>query len=136
MVVRTVILALAAALAPLGATHAQPAAPAGPAPVAAPAPLYLLVYQKGPAWIEGKPIHEQKLRDHLTYMQGLLAEGRLVAGGPFGNINGGMAILRVASIAEAEAVLAKDPALLNGTFTGSVMEWTPFLDSQQTLVRR
>ena len=104
-------------------------APAGPPPQ----PLYLLVYERGPAWIEGKPIHEQKLGEHVVYIRGLIDNGKVVAGGPFGDESGGMAIVRAESLAEAEAMLAADPALTNGTFKGRVRQWTPFLDSGRPL---
>jgi uncharacterized protein YciI len=136
LMIRTaVILVLMLASATPAISQPQPSPSVAPSRALATAPLYLIVYQKGPSWIQGKPMHQQDLRGHLTYMQALLAAGTLVAGGPFGNGEGGMAILRTTNLKDAEAVLAEDPALLNGTFIGSVTEWTPYLDSRQTLSR-
>lgn len=122
---------LALFAAPAGAQTAAPA----PAPAAQIAPLYLLTYRAGPTWVAGEPMHRQKLRAHFLYMQQLLKDGHLVAGGPFTGEDGGMAIVRAASPAEASAILKADPAVVSGVFTATLTRWEPRIDSRQPLSR-
>ncbi len=118
--------AILLSLTPLPAI-AQPAAPVAVAPPT----IQIIRYRPGPAWIAGRPVQQQNLRAHAAYIAGLLAEGRLIAAGPFAGSEGGMAILRVASRAEADAILAADPAQRDGIMIGEVTGWIPFFDSRQ-----
>ena len=95
--------------------------------------LWIVVYRPGPAWVAGKPMHEQKLGPHVVYIRGLLAEGRLVAGGPFTDGDGGMAIFRASSPDEARAMLAADPAVSSGVFVAEMRPWEPRFDSGKPL---
>ncbi|HTU11209.1 MAG TPA: YciI family protein [Allosphingosinicella sp.] len=126
----TSLLLLAFALA-----GAQPP----PAPVTAPEPprqLFLLLFRPGPAWRAGVPMAQQDLRDHAAYHARLVREGRSVAGGGYVGIEGGMAIVRAADRAEAEAMLAADPAIRNGVFAADLRQWTPRFHSDAPLVER
>lgn len=93
--------------------------------VAADAPLYLFLYKPGPAWKAGLPIERQALKPHAVYIQRLLADGKLVGGGPTLDVEGGMAIVRAASADEARAMLAADPAITAGVFVAEVRTWLP-----------
>ena len=42
---------------------------------------FVLLYRPGPAWIEGKPVSEQPLREHLDYLSGLYQTGTLLMAG-------------------------------------------------------
>lgn len=95
--------------------------------------LYIVIYRPGPTWIAGKPMHQQKLGPHVRYVQGLLAEGRLVAGGPFTDGDGGMAIYRAANLDEAKAMLAADPAITSGVFAADMRPWNPLYDNGKPL---
>jgi uncharacterized protein YciI len=44
-----------------------------------------------------------------------------------------MAIIRAADRAEAEAVLAADPAIVNGVFAADIRHWQPRFDSGRPL---
>jgi uncharacterized protein YciI len=58
-----------------------------------------------------------KLRPaHREYMTQLLAEGRLVAGGPFTDGSGALFIYEAASLAAAEEIVAADPYCVGGAF--------------------
>jgi uncharacterized protein len=123
------VLALAAALVLVApAATAQPAAPS-----AQPVPLFLFMYRPGPAWEAGKPMQQQKLGPHGAYMRKLTAEGRVVAGGPWLDVDGGMGIVRAASLDEAKAVLAADPAITSGVFTAEIRTWQLMVDSGKPL---
>ena len=105
-----------------GAVHVQPA----PADAAAqPRQLFLFFYRPGPAWRAGVPMRQQDLRAHAAYHAQLLREGRSFAGGGYVGMDGGMAIVRAADQAEAEAMLAADPAIVNGVFAAEIRQWQP-----------
>lgn len=121
----------------LALTLACAPAPAQPEP--APAPprqLFLFLYSPGPAWRTGRPMREQDLRDHAAYHARLLREGRGFAGGGFVGEEGGLAIVRAASLEEARAMLAADPAIRNGVFIADLRQWAPRFHSEAPLVER
>jgi uncharacterized protein YciI len=121
---RRIALALALALVATPAL-AQTQAP-GPT-------LYICIYRAGPAWQAGKPMSEQGLGPHATYIKQLLDQGRLMAGGRLLDTDGGLAIVRVGSLAEAQAIFAADPAITSGIFVGEVRGWQPRFDDGKPL---
>jgi uncharacterized protein YciI len=106
-----------------------------PAP-AQPRQLFLFLYRPGPAWRAGVPMARQDLRAHGAYHARLVREGRSVAGGGYAGEDGGMAIIRAANRAEAEAILAADPAIRNGVFVAELRQWTPRFHGDAPLVER
>lgn len=112
-----------------------PAAAPSP-PVAAQQQLYLFQYAPGPAWRAGVPMRQQGLGPHAAYMQQLLDEGRLFAGGGYSSDDGGMAIVTAANADEARAMLAADPAITSGVFVAELREWTPRFYTDAPLRRR
>ena len=81
----------------------------------------LVLLRKGPS-----PIDAKLLEEHGAYMKKLGADGGSVAAGPFtdgGDIIGAM-ILRDATVEQARAIEAADPAVKAGIFTVDVM---PFM---------
>lgn len=78
----------------------------------------------------------QGLGPHAGYMQRLLDEGRLFAAGGFADDDGGMAIVRSASVAEAQALLDADPAVVSGVFTGQLEHWRPRFRTEAPLPRQ
>lgn len=114
-----------AAQAPSAPTEAQPAHQ-----------LFVIHYRPGPAWAAGRPMHEQNLRPHGLYYRDLLQQGRVFAGGGFVGEDGGMAIIRAASRADAEAVLAADPAVRDGIFAAELRQWSPRFVADGPLVER
>ena len=87
--------------------------------------LYLFQYSPGPAWRAGVPMREQGLGPHAAYMQRLMNEGCLFAGGGYTSDDGGMAIVIAPSIEEARAMLAADPAIESGIFVATLRHWRP-----------
>jgi len=78
----------------------------------------------------GKPLRDQPMGPHGTYMRKLYAEGRMIAAGPTVDtggattlVDGGVVLLRAASLDEAKAVMAADPAVTAGLFVGEVRAW-------------
>lgn len=84
---------------------------------------YLVVYRPGPAWLPGKPIAEQPLKDHGRYILSLYVKGSLKSGGPFSDNAGGAATFEAADDDEAKAVVAADPAVISGVFVAEVHPW-------------
>lgn len=125
-------LILAAALACAGSASAQTQPP--PAAAAAPRQLFLFLFSPGPAWRAGVPMRQQDLRAHAEYHAALVRDDRAVAGGGYAGMDGGMAIIRAASLEEAQAMLAADPAIVNGVFTAELRQWTPRFHSDRPLV--
>jgi uncharacterized protein YciI len=65
-------------------------------------------------------------KGHMENMNRLVKEGKLIVSGPFGtndNHYRGLFILNVATIAEANALLAKDPAIKERLLEAEVYEW-------------
>lgn len=120
------LLSLAAPLPPAGA-QADTAPPgAAPQPAATPAaqPLFALILAPGPAWKPGRPFAEQGLRPHFDYWMALFRAGAIASAGPVGT-DGGLVLLRAADQAAADAILAADPAVVAGIFTGTVRPYAP-----------
>lgn len=110
---------------------AQPPAPGAATPARQ---LFLFLFRPGPAWQAGVPMRQQNLREHGAYHARLVNEGRSVAGGGYVGEDGGMAIVRAANRAEAEAMLAADPAIMNGVFVAELRQWQPRFHSPAPLV--
>lgn len=87
-------------------------------------PFYLFIYRPGPAWKPGVPMAGQAMRPHGEYIAKLDGEGRIVAAGGFAD-NGGMAIVRAASLEEARRMLDADPAVESGLFLADLQAWKP-----------
>ncbi len=88
--------------------------------------MYAVVfYTAGPEWKKGRPAREQELEAHNAYQLSLARDGRLKLGGPFANIAGGMSILQVESIEEAQDLASKDPAVTSKIMRALVQHWEP-----------
>ena len=74
---------------------------------------YVFLYEPGPKWLEGKPVHEQPLAGHFSYMEELESTKKLVLGGGFLDGRGAMGVLQVESIEEANEIIASDPAVVS-----------------------
>ena len=84
---------------------------------------YAIVYRRGPGWIDGKSVFEQALHAHLAYMKGLSAQSILVLGGPFIDDTGGLIVVTAASLQEANALIANDPAVQEHIMCAEAHPW-------------
>ncbi|MCP5370961.1 MAG: hypothetical protein H6907_04440 [Hyphomicrobiales bacterium] len=84
---------------------------------------YAALYRPGRAWIPDRPITGQPLGAHAAYLLDLHARDKVLMGGPFANGRGGLVILRAADAAEAEALIAADPAVAAGVLAAEVHPW-------------
>ena len=67
----------------------------------APRVTFLVIYRPGPAWLAGKSVSEQPLKEHGKYMLRLYVKGSMKLAGPLTDNAGGAVVLDVADEAEA-----------------------------------
>ena len=84
---------------------------------------YLVIYRPGPAWLVGKTVLEQPLKEHGKYMLGLYIKGSMKLGGPLTDDAGGAVLLAVADEQEAKMIVAADPAVKSGIFVYEMHPW-------------
>jgi uncharacterized protein YciI len=84
---------------------------------------FLVIYRPGPAWIAGKHIREQPPREHGKYLLELYERGAMKSAGPFEDDTGAAVVLEAADQAEAEALIAGDPAVKAKIFTHEIHAW-------------
>ncbi|MBD3234892.1 MAG: hypothetical protein GF315_14305 [candidate division Zixibacteria bacterium] len=84
---------------------------------------YAIIYTPGPSWKKGKTVYQQELSAHGEYMAQLLERNILIAGGPFIDNSGGLAILRARNLKEAQDIINHDPAIENSVFNASLRPW-------------
>lgn len=130
---RTFVLALILTLFP-----APPALAAKDKPVAArSAPvakgrLYAVVLGPGTAWKKGQPFKGPGLEAHRAYWKTLFDEGRVASAGPLG-ADTGLAVIRARSQAEADALVAGDPAVKARILRGVARPYASALTSATVL---
>jgi uncharacterized protein YciI len=100
---------------------------------AAPVKLFVITYTVGPAWKPGVAMKDQGLGPHAAYMKALRDTGRSFAAGPFAGTDGGMVIVKAADADAAKDIVAHDPAVTGGIFTGTVQGWTAVFDCGKSL---
>lgn len=72
---------------------------------------------------EGRSLTEELIRGHISYLRQLEENGQLVLCGPFGNVKGGMVIIRAGSFEEAEEIAKLDPFISSGAEAYEVRVW-------------
>ena len=85
--------------------------------------IFALCYRPGPAWLADKPVFEQPLREHRSYMRSLLDAGSIVLGGPYSDDTGGFVALEADSHEAALEIAAGDPAVRDGVMLADVHPW-------------
>ena len=98
----------------------------------APAKFFVLIYSPGPAWKTGVPMKDQGLGPHLAYMKQLRDAHTLFVAGPLIETNGGLILLKAKSLDEAKDIMAHDPAIVGGIFTGQAQSWRDAVDAGQS----
>ncbi len=84
---------------------------------------FLVIYRPGPAWLPGKSVSEQPLKEHGRYMLGLYVKGSMKLAGALTDNAGGAVVLEVAGESEAKAIVAADPAVKSGVFLCEMHPW-------------
>lgn len=94
------------------------------APLSAARNTYLVVYRRGPGWVEGKPMREQpKLLEHFSYYIELHRKGVLLGAGGFTDESGGAAVFEAESDAAANQIINEDPAVTSQVFAFELQRW-------------
>lgn len=86
----------------------------------------VIVHRPGPAWDASKSMFEQAgLQGHLDHYRSLLAQGLMLAGGPFMDGSGGgmMIGLPALSMQAATEHAMADPCVISGLLTAEVRPW-------------
>jgi uncharacterized protein len=89
-------------------------------------PTYLAFLTRGEKWTPEKtPATEEIQKGHMANIHRLAEMKKLVAAGPFGDEGRlrGIFVFRVASLDEAKALTATDPAIQAGRFAMDVHQW-------------
>ena len=97
-------------------------------------PVFALTEVSGPNWDPSRPRREQEGWDeHAAFMDGLLAEGFVILGGPIGDGERVLLVVEAADERAVEARLAADPWLPAGILRIASLEpWTIWLDSRRS----
>jgi uncharacterized protein YciI len=86
--------------------------------VSTPAPRYLVLLMRRPGF------DEALIAPHVDFLDALRADGKLELNGGFSDRSGGAYLLRgIASLAEAKAIVARDPLAVHGASDIVVHEW-------------
>jgi len=87
----------------------------------------------GPGWDESLPIREQRgWTAHADFMDGLVADGTIIVGGPLGDGSQTLHAVQAAGEDEVRARFAVDPwAEADMLRIGSIEPWALWLDSRQ-----
>jgi hypothetical protein len=84
---------------------------------------YAIIYTPGPAWIADRPANQQPLSPHNKYLQILRAANALLQVSYSSDRKTEVAVLEVNSKAEADQLLAMDPAVGTGTLNAELRQW-------------
>ncbi len=60
---------------------------------------------------------------HIAYVRDLIARGHKAQSGYWGELGGGMLLFEAASMAEAKAIVTRDPLIENGCVRYQLHEW-------------
>ena len=62
-------------------------------------------------------------KEHIDYLNDLIAKGKIIAKGPFTDHSGGLIIFRAESLEEAKKLAENDPAAIEKTREFILKEW-------------
>jgi uncharacterized protein len=84
------------------------------------------ILKRGPKWTAEKTPESQKIQEgHMANINKMARAGKLLAAGPMageGDLRG-IFIFKAASLEEAQALAAEDPAIKSGRLTLELMDW-------------
>jgi uncharacterized protein YciI len=119
------LLSLAAVFPLTERLVAQGASGAKPAPSKM-AVVYMVFLRKGPGWTAGQTPEHQALQEaHMANIRALWQAGKLVIAGPMGEDGDlrGIFVFDVATLDEAKALAASDPAVKAGRLVAEIHPW-------------
>jgi hypothetical protein len=74
---------------------------------------FLVIYRPGPAWLVGKSVSEQPLKEHGKYMLSLYVKGSMKLAGPLTDNAGGAVVLAICDTTRLCAINAQVCAITN-----------------------
>ena len=93
----------------------------------------VVLLRSGPEWQPGRPLEEQTgWTAHAAFMDGLVAEGFIVLGGPLADEHRVVHVVEAEAVEAVRATLARDPWSGTHLVVGSIEPWTLRLDSRST----
>ena len=97
-------------------------------------PYFAVTMEKGPNWDHSRGRREQDAwDDHAAFMDGLVASGFLIIGGPIGDGERTMHAIEAADEQEIRARFAEDPWVPTGMLViGKIEPWQLWLDGRAT----
>ncbi len=90
---------------------------------------YIRLLKRGPEWTAEQTSEVERLQgEHVAYGRSLIASGKLILNGPLldGGDLRGVSVIRVGSLAEAQALSDADPAVRAGRLISEVHPWMIF----------
>jgi len=93
-------------------------------------PNYAVTLGRGPRWEDSRGIREQRQwTEHAEFMDGLVADGIIVLGGPVGDGKQTLHVVEASDEDEIRQRLAQDPWAQTGLLeVGSIQPWALWLD--------
>jgi uncharacterized protein YciI len=93
-------------------------------------PNFALILVHGPQWDDSRGIREQRQwLEHATFMDGLVADGLILLGGPVGDGSETLHVVEAQDEGEIRGRLARDPWAEAGLLqVGSIQPWALWLD--------
>jgi uncharacterized protein YciI len=95
--------------------------------------LFLVrTHQSGPSFVPGEPLESQsQWTEHAEYLDGLVADGVVVLGGPLSTPGEVALVLDLPSEDDVRQVLAEDPWAGSHLEVGTIEGWTIRLDGRR-----
>src|SRR5215475_231960 len=93
---------------------------------------FAVTTEHGPGWDDSRPIREQRdWTAHADFMDGLVADGTIIIGGPLGDGSQTLHAVQAASEDESRMRFAADPwAAADMLHLWSIRPWALWLDSR------
>jgi uncharacterized protein YciI len=97
---------------------------------------HVLLHRTGPDWQPGRPLEEQSgWREHADHMDGLVADGSVVLGGPLDDETRVVLVVEAASDTAVRDLLGADPWSGSHLVVAAVDSWTIRLDGRRRVTR-
>ena len=94
--------------------------------------FHVVLHRSGPAYDRAKPLEEQSGWDeHAAFMDGLVADGFIVLGGPLFDEYRVVHAVEASSEADVRTVFARDPWSGTHLVVAAVESWTIRLDGRR-----
>jgi uncharacterized protein YciI len=94
--------------------------------------MFVVIYTPGPAWQTVKTVEELPFfREPVEYMQQVFAARQLLMGGPFLDDQGALAILDIATEAQARDIVTHDPFVQAQVLEPHLHSWHAYFNQYQ-----